>query len=193
MARCPGFYPKQELDQMIDQYRAESSNEITRSLLKTETPDILFVIAEGYTRQIMDHSVDGRAVMPYMNKLASEGVLFHNMYANGVRTDKGVAAVMSGFPTQPKLSIMKIPAKTRHLHSVASSLKESYQSHFFYGGDLNFMDMSSYLYATGWDNLLWQRVKSVDEGPRSWGYSDGVMCELVADEFISLTQSDNRY
>ncbi len=183
------FYSDEELAERIGRYRAESGNEITRSLLSTDRPDILIVVCEGYARWAMDGESEGRPMMPRLNELAAEGILFENMYANGARTDKGVAAVLSGYPTQPKISIMKIPAKTRNLNSIASSLKDSnYRSHFFYGGDLNFMDMSSYLYATGWERLVWDRDINDPERPRSWGYSDGVMGRLVAKEFVTLAE-----
>ncbi|MFR9651363.1 MAG: sulfatase-like hydrolase/transferase [Rikenellaceae bacterium] len=185
--RMYSYYDEHKLSEIMDDYRCQGDGESSLSILKSDRPNILIIIAESYTRTIMDMEVDGRAVMPSLNALASEGILFDNIYANGARTDRGVAAVLSGFPTQPKHSVMKIPAKSRHLPSIASSLgNEGYRSNFYYGGDLNFMDMSSYLYATGWQRLVATRDISSDEAIRSWGYSDGVVGELVADEFISL-------
>ncbi len=189
------FYKKAELMARFEKMKCNRSGEPTRSILKTKRPNVAIVICESYTDLIMNMESEGREVMPNLKKIAAEGLYFENTYAAGARTDKGVATVLSGFPAQPILSIMKIPAKSRNLPSLASSLgAEGYRSEFYYGGDLNFMDMASYLYATGWQKLVWNRdIESPDEKPRQWGYSDGVTMSRFADEVISLGQSDEPF
>ncbi len=156
-------------------------------------PNVLVVICESFTRLIMDSDIDGRPVMPNLRRIAAEGLLFENGYATAGRTDRGVASVLSAFPSQPKISIMKIPAKSRNLPSIASSLKrEGYSTHFYYGGDLNFMDMASYLYATGWESLTWMKDIKSDEPTNKWGYNDGVMAQYVADAVAELSKSDEQ-
>ncbi len=160
-------------------------------------PNVVVIIAEGFTRAIMDLDVDGRAVMPNLRRIADGGLDFTRVYAAGSRTDRGVAAVLSAFPAQPQLSIMKIPAKSRSLPSVARSLgREGYSSVFYYGGDLDFMNMSSYLYGTGWQRLVWgdavgRRVGALesDHGRSQWGWRDEAVAEVFADDVIAMSDS----
>ena len=82
--------------------------------------------------------------MPNMQRLKSEGVWFENFFANSFRTDRGEVAVLSGFPAQTLLSVMKLPAKAATLPSIARALgEEGYASSFTYGGDLNVTTQAS--------------------------------------------------
>ena len=156
-----------------------------RVLTKTR-PNVVVVILESFARTIMDADVDGRPVMPNMRRLRDEGIWFENFFANSFRTDRGEVAVLSGFPAQTRMSIMKLPAKSRSLPSLARSLaREGYATSFVYGGDLNFTNQASYMYATGWQQLVWQRDLRFDTPPSDWGYDDAVMCDWFADRVIA--------
>lgn len=79
---------------------------------------------------------------------------------------------------------MKTPAKSRHLPSVARSLRrEGYATSFVYGGDPDFTNTSSYLYGTGFDRIVGQHDLRIDAPTSKWGYADDVM----ADAFIRHT------
>lgn len=83
---------------------------------------------------------------------------------------------------------MKLPAKSRNLPSLARSLAGAgYATGFSYGGDLNFTDQASYMYATGWQQLTWQKDLRFDTPPADWGYDDAVMCDWFADRVIALS------
>ena len=65
------------------------------------------------------------------------------------RTDRGEVAILSGFPAQTRMSIMKLPAKSRNLPSLARSLSGAgYATCFSYGGDLNFTNQACLLYTS---------------------------------------------
>lgn len=126
--------------------------------------------------------------MPNMQRLKGEGIWFENFFANSFRTDRGEVAILSGFPAQTRMSIMKLPAKSRNLPSLARSLSGAgYATSFSYGGDLNFTDQASYMYATGWQQLTWQKDLRFDTPPADWGYDDAVMCDWFADRVIALS------
>lgn len=121
-------------------------------------PNVVVVILESFARTVMDETVDGREVMPCMQRLKREGIWFENLFANSFRTDRGEVAILSGFPAQTRISIMKYPGKSRSLPSLARSLSRAgYATSFCYGGDLNFTDQAQYMYATGWQELIWQK------------------------------------
>ena len=156
-------------------------------VLRVQRPNVVVVLLESFGRTVMDADVDGEPVMPNMQRLKGEGVWFENFFANSFRTDRGEVAVLSGFPAQTLLSVMKLPAKAATLPSIARSLvREGYATSFTYGGDLNFTNQASYLYATGWQELLWQRNLRFDTPPADWGYDDAVMCDFFADRVIEL-------
>ena len=110
----------------------------TEPVLNTARPNVVIVILESFARTVMDAEVGGEPVMPYMQRLKGEGIWFENFFANSFRTDRGEVAILSGFPAQTRMSIMKLPAKSRNLPSIARSLAgEGYATSFAYGGDLS--------------------------------------------------------
>lgn len=159
-------------------------------VLNIARPNVVIVILESFARTVMDAEVDGQPVMPYMQRLKGEGIWFENFFANSFRTDRGEVAILSGFPAQTRMSIMKLPAKSRNLPSVARSLAgEGYATSFAYGGDLNFTNQASYMYATGWQELTWQKDLRFDAPAADWGYDDALMCDWFADRVIALSDA----
>ena len=125
-----------------------------------------------------------------MRRFREEGVWFENFYANSFRTDRGEVAILSGFPAQTRMSIMKLPVKSRNLPSLARSLgREGYATSFAYGGDLNFTNQASYMYATGWQSLVWQKDLHFEAQPSDWGWDDAQMCDWFADRVIALDEA----
>jgi len=149
------------------------------TLLRTRRPDIILILAESFGRSTVDASADGKPVAPRFAELKREGIFFENMIANSFRTDRGTVAVLSGFPPQTRSSIMKNPSKSRHLASLARSLRnEGYATSFVYGGDPDFTNTSSYLYGTGFDRIIGQNDLHIDAPTSKWGYADDVMSDV---------------
>ena len=94
-------------------------------------------------------------VSPNLERLSKEGVFFTNCYANSFRTDRGTVCTFSGYQSFPTVSVMKSPAKSRTLPSIAGKLREQgYATDFLYGGDINFTNMKSYLLGSGYQSTL---------------------------------------
>ena len=88
----------------------------TEPVLNTARPNVVIVILESFARTVMDAEVGGESVMPYMQRLKGEGIWFENFFANSFRTDRGEVAILSGFPAQTRMSIMKLPANVNASH-----------------------------------------------------------------------------
>lgn len=185
------FFDEAERAARFERLRGNAGRpEGTLPVLKRQRPNIALVILESFGSTVVEAETEGQPVMPHMQRLSREGVRFDRFYANSFRTDRGEVAILSGFPAQTKVSIMKMPAKCAGLPSLARSLgREGYASFFVYGGDLNFTNQSSYMYATGWQELIWQKSLHFDARPSKWGYDDAVMCDYFADEVIARSTS----
>lgn len=180
------FFGEEELAARFEALRGDRSEGPAERLLRVDRPNVVVVILESFSRIVMEEEVGGRAVMPSMRAWRERGIWFENFFANSFRTDRGEVAILSGYPAQTRLSIMKLPAKSRSLPSMARSLGAAgYATRFVYGGDLDFTNQSSYMYATGWQELLWQKSLSFDRPPTVWGYDDAVMCDWFADRVIA--------
>ena len=171
------FFDEERLSAVFEPLRGDRTpDEGTESLLTTSRPNVVVVILESFGRTLFDERIDGRWVMPNLRRYRDQGVWFENFFANSYRTDRGEAAILSGYPAQTRMSIMKLPGKSRTLPSVARSLgREGYASTFVYGGDLNFTNQASYMYGTGWQRLVWQKEMRFDAPTSKWGYADDVV------------------
>ena len=183
------FYDTRTLDANFAALRGDDpAQQPDTLLLTTRRPNVVVVILESFARTVMDEQIDGEPVMPSMQRLKDEGLWFENFFANSFRTDRGEVAILSGYPAQTRTSIMKLPAKSRTLPSIARSLAaEGYATSFAYGGDLNFTNQAQYMYATGWQELIWQRdLRFAGADPSDWGWDDALMCDWFAQRVIDL-------
>ncbi|HEX8658958.1 MAG TPA: sulfatase-like hydrolase/transferase, partial [Hymenobacter sp.] len=126
----------------------------TVALLTEVRPNVLFIILESFTAKLVG-SVGGEpGVTPTLDSLARTGVLFTNIYSAGDRCQKGLVALLSGYPNQPTTSIIKFPRKTEHLPHLCRSLAAvGYRSHYYYGGELSFANMKSYVQTAGYEQI----------------------------------------
>ena len=185
------FFDETERSRIFERLRGDRpmSNPDRTPLLRTERPDIVFVLAESFGRTLVDERVDGVAAAPNYCRLKEESVFFNNLIANSFRTDRGTTALLSAFPAQPKTSVMKMAAKARNLPSIARSLREAgYSTSYLYGGDLNFTNTAAYLYGTGFETLVWQKDMHFDAPTSKWGYADDVTGDLFADHILAQGQ-----
>jgi phosphoglycerol transferase MdoB-like AlkP superfamily enzyme len=104
-------------------------------------------------------------VMPGLDSLCSEGLLFTRFYASGFRTEQGLIALLSSFPAQPTVTIQREFGKFERLPSLPRTLVDAgYTCNYYYSGDLNFANTSAYLNASAFTKLLdrdareWQRT-----------------------------------
>ena len=156
-----GLFPTESLD--------------TDTLLTDERPDVVIILLESAGGQFTE--IGGRSdIMPHLTRLMQEGIYFENCYANSWRTDRGTVCTLSGYPSFPTTSVMKIPSKTRNLPSIARTLQaEGYQTHYLYGGDINFTNMRGYLVGTGFEKLTWKADYTRDEqASANWGVRDDI-------------------
>lgn len=169
------FFPEPERAAIFDSLKAPASDSLPR-LLTTDRPDILLILLESFSMNILGERVDGVQVTPHINALRGEGIWFSDFYASSSRTDKGLVAVLNGYPAQPATSIMKYPVKSRTLPSIARKLaNEGYSTEVIYGGDIDFTNMRSYFYSTGFASVTGKDGLRLGGLKNKWGYDDREM------------------
>ena len=185
----------------VDQYQFMDDNESTAltdsvyttesvqtdTLLNTDRPNVVVILLESAGEQFA-------SAMPYLQQLKKEGICFANCYANSWRTDRGTLCTLSGYPSFPSLSVMKMPEKSRTLPSIASSLQqEGYKTSYLYGGDINFTNMRSYLVSTGWEQLVsMDDFTAQERHSAKWGVRDDITFERLSD-MIQKNGADSRF
>jgi len=154
----------------------------------SKKPNVILIIWESLTAKLVG-SIGGEPdVTTNLNRLSKEGVLFTNFYANGDRTDKGLIAILSGYYPQTNKSIIKIPNKNSSLPMLTKSMiAAGYDTSFYYGGDLNFGNMNTYLRNAGVTKFIDGSSFDKKDWNSKWGAHDHVFMEKFAAD-LSQTQ-----
>ncbi len=145
----------------------------TFKVLKTDRPNIVIILLESMGSNLIEPLGGLPGVTPNINRLANKGLFFTGANASGDRSDKGIIAVLAGFPAQPTQSVIKYPTKSRKLATLSGVLHNcGYNTTFYYGGDPDFANIRSFLY-----HAKFQRLVTQDDFPKNyrnlkWGVHD---------------------
>ena len=143
-----------------------------RDTLFEGRPDIYLIIAESFSSHLLP-SQGGEAIAVKLDSLARNGVLFDNFYASSFRTDRALPAILGAVPRQPTTSLMKYINKTEGLPSLPAALREAgYELCYYYGGDINFTNMKSYLVNCGFEKMVSDTDFPMSERTGKWGAHD---------------------
>jgi phosphoglycerol transferase MdoB-like AlkP superfamily enzyme len=179
----------------VDRDKAEAlfktlypKNDSTHRVFASPKPNILLIILESFTADVVEPLGGLPGVTPNLNMLCREGILFDNFYSSGDRTDKGLISILSGYPAQPRTSIIKLPAKTQRLPQLNQYLKNfGYKTSFIYGGDIDFANFRSYLATSGFDHLT--ELDDFDKRlyTSKWGVHDHYLFEKAIAELDTIS------
>ncbi|MFD2146799.1 LTA synthase family protein [Mucilaginibacter antarcticus] len=117
-----------------------------------------------------------KGVSPNFENLVKQGVLFSNIYAVGDRTDKGIIAILSAFPSQAIRTIVIDTAKQRKLPSLLTSFGDAgYKTSYFYGGHADYMNFDTYMVHHGVHDIIDRNTMKPSEVGSTWGAFDDVL------------------
>lgn len=125
-----------------------------RHFLKNKRPNIVVVVLESWTADAVSCLSSIKGSTPNFDKLAKEGVLFSQVHAVSGTSEIGNAAIFSGFPAIPEVSITMQPEKHRKIRSINEDLKPlGYSSHYLFSGDLKYGNIGGYFLDHGFDEV----------------------------------------
>ena len=153
-----------------------TSSDSTFTITTVSNPNIVTIILESWTADVIE-SLDGeKGVTPFFNSLEKEGLMFENIYAAGKRTDLMFPSLFSGFPAMPNISVIKYSDMSMHLPFITHAIKnKGYQTSFNYGGEVEFANMKSYLTQAKFDIILGKESFPVEQWTSKWGVYDEVL------------------
>jgi phosphoglycerol transferase MdoB-like AlkP superfamily enzyme len=171
------FYLPDECDSLFAEHfsHPEVSEEIW---IKSQQPNILFILLESFSAGMIHQSFKGKEITPQLNKWIKKSLYFPNTYASGDRTDKGLVSVFSGYPAQPQSSVMMEQKKSEKLPSLIPYF-EDYTSVFYYGGDIKFAGMNSYLLSSGFQKIVDKSFFPSESFNAKWGVHDHLIFDKV--------------
>jgi len=152
----------------------------SRRLLRIARPNVIIIIWEGFTAKAVGALGGVQGVVPRFDSLTRTGVLFDRFYASGNRTDKGIAAILSGYPPLPKTSIVKEPKKYIGLPGLGRSFRHvGYSTEFLYGGELEFANLRAFISTDGFSRLVDKASFPPSSWNSKWGAHDHVLFQRI--------------
>lgn len=140
------FYPIDEACEQKQVLLSYTDTVATPQILTTQRPNIVVLILESWQADVIGCLGGTWDLTPFFDSLSREGILFNNFYANAHTSDKGNAAILSGYPAFPSNSIITQPDKYRQIPAVNQPMDQvGYHSSYHYGGQLIYANIKGFL------------------------------------------------
>jgi phosphoglycerol transferase MdoB-like AlkP superfamily enzyme len=148
----------------------------TVHVLTTTKPNVVIIQLESFTADLIESLGGEKGDAPNFETFIKTGILFNNIYAAGDRTDKGIIAILSGFPSQAIRTIVTDTLKQRKLPSLITEFKNTdYNTSYFYGGTSSYMFFNRYMVDHKIDNIIDERNFTKGEIGSTWGAHDNIL------------------
>jgi len=172
----PQDFTSSELPTLHRQYSPEPGG---------EPKNLVIIIEESLGAEFVG-ALDGLDLTPSLDELSSEGIWFTNLYATGIRSVRGLEAVVSGFTPTPARSVVKLGKSQRNFFTLAGLLKNfGYDTSFIYGGESQFDNMRRFFMNNGFSRVIDENDFDSPVFSGSWGASDEDLFDRAHEEFSS--------
>jgi phosphoglycerol transferase MdoB-like AlkP superfamily enzyme len=168
----------------IVQENRVDKDSILIDISNNQLPNVLLIILESFSNKVISSFGAKESYCSNIDSIAKDAVVFPSFYASGNRSDRGMAAILGSYPSLLTHSIINEPEKSIKLTMISDYFnRNGYYTSFYYGGDIDFYNLKSFVLQGEYDNILGQDdfPKEVKE-MSSWGAPDGYLFKRVLDE-----------
>jgi phosphoglycerol transferase MdoB-like AlkP superfamily enzyme len=180
------FFEPNEAQKLVNEIVVNNGNKSIKNPA-IANPNVLIIIWESLTAKVVGTLEAKESATPNFDTIAEEGLLFKRAYASGNRSDKGLVAILSGYPAQARNSILGMANKAARLPVLAQDFaKKGYQTGFYYGGDIEFFNMKNYLLSGGFQHIISRNNFDSKDWNSKWGTHDGIVYQKLLNDLNSL-------
>jgi phosphoglycerol transferase MdoB-like AlkP superfamily enzyme len=127
----------------------------TMAVLNTTRPNIVIVLLESWSADLIESLGGEPGITPNFRELESKGLLFTQFYASANRSQQAMSSIYAGLPGIPITVITNHPEKYAALPSFVKDMKQQgYYTSFYFGGQLIYGNILSYLMYNGFDRII---------------------------------------
>ncbi len=153
-------------------------------VLTTTRPNVVFIMLESFVGDLIQSLGGEKGITPHMEELIKGGILFDHIYSAADRSDKGMVAILSGFPAQGPESIIKYIDKHENMPAIGQELDHAgYETSFYHGGQSEFYNFKSYMLTHGVARVVDNANFGLDAERASWGVYDHVVFNRMIKDF----------
>ncbi len=175
------YFTEKHAQQKVDSF-FKTPKDTTISIFNIPKPNIVILMLESWSAEVVGILNKQIEAAPEFSALSKRSLLFSQFYATGFRTEQGLAAMVSGFPSQPTTTIIRKFGKFELLPALAQRLKQTgYSTSYYYGGDNRFANTQSYLQTMGFDNIYGDKDMQI-RNRTFWGAYDEEYFDFLVKE-----------
>lgn len=156
--------------------------------------NVVLVSMESFSASFMKSFGNKNNITPFLDSLASQSLLYTNLYATGTRTVRGLEALSLCVPPTPGQSIVRRP-NNEGLFSVAQIFNsKGYDSKFIYGGYGYFDNMNYFFESNGYQVVDRSALKDEEiDFENIWGVADENLFTLALREIDASVQNGKHF
>ena len=173
-----GIRPADQLDPSSPTLRHQQAT------LPRDNPLNLVIILEESLGAQHVGALGGLDLTPELDKLYDEGIAFDQLYATGIRSVRGIEALMTCITPRAQLSVVKLGETQDNFFTLASLLERNgYRTSFIYGGEAHFDNMRQFFMGNGFQTVVDENDYEDPLFVAPWGVSDEDLFNRAHEEF----------
>lgn len=167
--------------------------EVKSKLTSKKQKNLVIFIQESMGAQFTGF-IGKQNFTPNLDNLAQNYLSFTNLYSNGTRSVRGLAALTSGTLPINGIEVIKRNKSQQDYFTIASLLKPyGYKSSFIYGGEARFDNMKSWYLGNGFDEVIEQKDFTNPIFTSTWGVSDEDLVIKANEKFKSYYENKENF
>lgn len=178
------YMEKDESLRIFDEFQKQDTLIYRPQLIKLnqeKQPNVVLIILEGFSDKVIAELGGMKGIAPNLDSLCKKSTVFTNFYSTGNRSDRGISAVLGGYPSLLSTSIMVYPEKANNLTLLSEYFnRKNYNTSFYYGGDINFYNLKTFVLKGDYGVTVTKDDFPAELGRMSkWGVPDGFVFDRV--------------
>lgn len=167
--------------------------EVKSKLTSKKQKNLVIFIQESMGAQFTGF-IGKQNFTPNLDNLAQDYLSFTNLYSNGTRSVRGLAALTSGTLPINGVEVIKRNKSQEDYFTIASLLKPyGYKSSFIYGGEARFDNMKGWYLGNGFDEVIEQKDFKNPIFTSTWGVSDEDLVIKANEKFKSYYENNEKF
>ncbi len=154
-----------------------------------DPPNVILIIMESFGATKIDalDNIFNVPLSPCFDSLTKDGLLFTNMYSEGMHTYSGIFAPLFGYPHLLGKGLMKQVRGDYHLWGLPSILRaHNYETVFILPHDPHWDNIQGFMISNGFQRVVSALDFDEELHLGTWGVPDHVMFDRAIDEIDSL-------
>jgi phosphoglycerol transferase MdoB-like AlkP superfamily enzyme len=147
-------------------------------------PNVILIILESFSNKVIAPLGGMHGIAPNLDSLCTKSTVFSSFYSTGNRSDRGISAILGGYPSLLSTSIMVFPEKSHSLTLLSEYFnRKNYNTSFYYGGDINFYCLKTFVLQGRYKKLVTKSDYPSELGRMSkWGVPDGYVFKKALED-----------